>query len=88
LVTATDFSAGDLVPPHTKCCWNWCVGARKWDAKETVRVPESVLKNTASHTDFAGLLSDVLEEVLAMTEENSQEKAEALAELLRPLVPH
>jgi hypothetical protein len=37
--------------------------------------------------DFAGLLSDVLEEVLGMTEENWQKKAEALAELLRPHVP-
>jgi hypothetical protein len=45
-----------------------------------------VLQNTASHTDFAGILADVLEEILAMTEENWQEKAEALAELLRPLV--
>ena len=54
--------------------------------KGTVPVPESVLQNTASHTDFAGILADVLEEILAMTEENWQEKAEALAELLRPLV--
>jgi len=54
--------------------------------KGTVPVPESVLKNTASHTDYAGILADVLEEILAMTEENWQEKAEALAELLRPLV--
>ena len=54
--------------------------------KGTVPVPESVLQNTASHTDYAGILADVLEEILAMTEENWQEKAEALAELLRPLV--
>jgi hypothetical protein len=60
---------------------------KKIGQKGTVPVPESVLKNTASHTDYAGILSDILEEVLAMTEENWQEKAEALAELLRPLVP-
>jgi hypothetical protein len=59
---------------------------KKIGQKGTVPVPESVLQNTASHTDFAGILADVLEEILAMTEENWQEKAEALAELLRPLV--
>jgi len=59
---------------------------KKIGQKGTVPVPESVLKNTASHTDYAGILADVLEEILAMTEENWQEKAEALAELLRPLV--
>jgi hypothetical protein len=55
--------------------------------KGTVPMPESLLKNTASHTDYPGILSDILEEVLAMTEDNWQEKAEALTELLRPYVP-
>jgi hypothetical protein len=49
---------------------------KKIGQKGTVPVPESVLQNTASHTDYAGILADVLEEILAMTEENWQEKAE------------
>jgi len=55
--------------------------------KETVTLPESILQNTAPSADFAGVLSDVLDEVLAMNDGNWSEKADALAELLRPYVP-
>ena len=54
--------------------------------REEVLLPESVLRSTAPQTDFEGLLSDVLDEVLAMDGENWPEKTEALAELLRPYV--
>jgi hypothetical protein len=54
--------------------------------KGTVSVNESITQGTAAPADFAGLLSDVLDEVLTMTEDNWNEKAEALAELLRPHV--
>ena len=55
--------------------------------KEIVSLPESILKNTAPSADFAGVLSDVLDEVLAMNDSNWSEKADTLAELLRPYVP-
>ena len=55
--------------------------------KGIVPLNESIIKGTAAHADFAGLLADVLDEVLEMTEENWEEKADALANLLRPYVP-
>jgi len=55
-------------------------------AKGTVPLNEAIVKETAVTADFAGLLSDVLDELLTMNEENWGEKAEALAELLRPHV--
>lgn len=54
--------------------------------KGTVTLNESITQATAAPADFAGLLSDVLDELLAMTENNWNEKVEALAELLRPYV--
>ena len=52
----------------------------------TVALNESITGATAASADFAGLLSDVLDELLAMTEENWNEKVEVLADLLRPHV--
>jgi len=54
--------------------------------KGTVHLNEAITKGTAATTDFVGLLSDVLDEVLGMTEESWEEKADALAGLLRPYV--
>jgi hypothetical protein len=44
------------------------------------------MKGTAASTGFPGLLADVLDELLTMNDENWPEKAEALADLLRPYV--
>ena len=49
----------------------------------TVPLDETVLTGETPDTDYAGLLSDVLDGLLAMTEENWREKCEDLADLLR-----
>ena len=54
--------------------------------KGTVLLNEAITKESAAAVDFAGLLADVLDEVLTMDEGNWREKAEALAALLRPQV--
>lgn len=54
--------------------------------KGTVPLSQSIAKGTAPATDYAGLLSDLLDEILAMNEDNWEGKADALAELLRPHV--
>jgi hypothetical protein len=54
--------------------------------KGVVPLNESITKGTAATADFAALLSDVLDELLEMDEENWEEKAEALRGLLRPYV--
>jgi hypothetical protein len=55
--------------------------------KGTVALNQAITHGTAAPCDFAGLLTDVLDEVLGMNAENWPEKADALAELLRPHVP-
>jgi len=52
----------------------------------TVRLDETMLEGKTPDTDYAGLLGDVLEGLLEMTEENWEEKCETLADLLRPQV--
>jgi DNA-binding protein Fis len=55
-------------------------------AKGTVPLNDAITKGTAAPVDFAGLLSDVLDELLDMNVANWEEKAESLAALLRPYV--
>jgi len=61
--------------------WRKAIGRRG-----TVELNESITHATAAQTDFAGLLSDVLDELLAMDDDNWNDKVEALADLLRPHV--
>jgi hypothetical protein len=51
-----------------------------------VPLDETILEGKAPDTDYAALLSDVLDGLLAMDAENWEEKCEALEELLRPHV--
>ena len=60
---------------------------KKMGRKGTVALNESITKGTAAPADYAGLLSDVMDELLAMNEGNWEQKAEELADLLRPHVP-
>jgi len=59
---------------------------KKVSRKETVPLNEAVLQEKAETVDYPGLLSDVLEGLLSMSEENWQERCEELADLLRPVV--
>ena len=61
--------------------WRKAVGR-----KETVALNENVLMEKADRVDYPGLLADVLDGLLSMTEENWAERCEELAELLRPVV--
>jgi hypothetical protein len=60
--------------------WRKAVGRR-----ERVVLNESVLLEKASSVDYPGLLADVLDGLLSMTQENWKERCEELAELLRPV---
>jgi hypothetical protein len=51
--------------------------------KGTVPFNENMLLEKSSSTDYPGLLSDVLDGLLEMTEDNWQERCEELAEMLR-----
>jgi hypothetical protein len=62
--------------------WRKQVGRR-----ETVRLNEAIFAARTPSTDYAGLLSDVLEHLLEMTEENWEERSRDLADLLRPYAP-
>lgn len=59
--------------------WRKAVGRR-----EVVALSESVLLERAPPVDCPGLLADVLDGLLSMTQENWRERCEELAELLRP----
>ncbi len=59
--------------------WRKQVGRR-----ETVRLNEAIFATQTPSTDYAGLLSDVLEHLLEMTEDNWEERSQELAALLRP----
>jgi hypothetical protein len=61
--------------------WRKAIGRR-----ETVALNENVLLEKADRVDYPGLLADVLDGLLSMTEENWAERCEELAELLRPAV--
>ena len=62
--------------------WRKQVGRR-----ETVRLNEAIFAAQTPSTDYAGLLSDVLEHLLEMTEDNWEERSRELADLLRPYAP-
>jgi hypothetical protein len=51
------------------------------------QLSEDILGGKAASTDFAGLISDVLDELLSFDEGNWESKCEELAALLRPYVP-
>jgi hypothetical protein len=59
---------------------------KKVGRREKVPLNDALLHNRAETVDYPGLLSDVLDGLLSMTEENWAERCEELAELLRPLV--
>lgn len=59
--------------------WRKQVGRR-----ETVRLNESIFAAQTSSTDYAGLLADVLEHLLDMTEDNWEARSRELTDLLRP----
>lgn len=59
---------------------------KKIGRHETLPLNEAILRPAADTTDYPGLLSDVLDGLLAMTPETWQEQCEALADLLRPVV--
>jgi hypothetical protein len=62
--------------------WRKAIGRRG-----TVPLHEAILHMTAASVDYAGLLADLLEGLLEMNAGNWEEKAEELADLLRPHVP-
>jgi hypothetical protein len=66
---------GDLVR------WRKAVGRR-----DPGQLSEDILGGKAASTDYAGLISDVLDELLSFDESNWEEKCEELAGLLRPYV--
>lgn len=53
--------------------------------KETLPLNDSIMHEKAETIDYPGLLSDVLDGLLSMTETNWQDLCEELAELLRPV---
>ena len=54
--------------------------------KETLQLHDSILLGKAEATDYPGLLSDVLDGLLSMTEDNWQDLCEELANSLRPVL--
>jgi hypothetical protein len=59
---------------------------KKIGRKETIPLNEAILHEKADTTDYPGLLSDVLDCLLSMTETNWQDLANDLAETLRPAI--
>jgi len=59
---------------------------KKVGRKETLPLNETILHEKAETTDYTGLLSDVLDGLLLMSDENWQERCEELQELVRPSV--
>jgi hypothetical protein len=53
---------------------------------QAVRLSEAIATGSAATTDFEGLISDVLDELLSFDESNWKSKCEDLATLLRPYV--
>jgi hypothetical protein len=60
--------------------WRKAVGHR-----EKVALNENVLLEKAPAVDYPGLLADVLDGLLSMSEHNWRERCEELAELLRAM---
>lgn len=61
--------------------WRKSIGRR-----QPGQLSEDILGGKAATTDFAGLISDVLDELLSFEESNWESKCEELAALLRPYV--
>ena len=61
--------------------WRKSIGRR-----EPGRLGEEILGGRTASTDLAGLISDVLDELLSFDESNWETKCEELAALLRPYV--
>jgi len=59
---------------------------KKVGGKGKVPLNDAIVHERAQTVDFPGLLADVLDGLLSMTDENWAEQCEALAELLRPVV--
>jgi hypothetical protein len=59
--------------------WRKSIGRR-----QPGQLSEEILGGKAANTDFAGLLSDVLDELLSVNEGNWETKCDELAALLRP----
>jgi len=59
---------------------------KKVGRREKIPLNEAILHERAETVDYPGLLSDVLDGLLSVTEENWEERCNELAELLRPAV--
>ena len=59
---------------------------KKVGRKETLPLNDAILHEKADTTDYPGLLSDVLDGLLSMTEDNWQDLCQELADLLRPVL--
>ena len=59
---------------------------KKVGRKERLPLNDAIVHERAETADYPGLLSDVLDGLLSMTEENWADRCEELAELLRPVV--
>jgi hypothetical protein len=59
--------------------WRKSIGRR-----QAVQLSEAITAGAAARTDFEGLISDVLDELLSFDESNWESKCEELAALLRP----
>lgn len=59
---------------------------KKVGRKEKVPLNDAIVHERARTVDFPGLLADVLDGLLSMTDENWADECEKLAELLRPVV--
>jgi hypothetical protein len=59
---------------------------KKVGRKEELPLNDAILNERAETTDYPGLLSDVLDGLLSMSDENWQERCEELADLVRPAV--
>jgi hypothetical protein len=67
---------------HT--AWDLVQWRKKMATKGIVPLNQAITSGTAANVDFEGLLADVFEELLEMTVNNWDEKADTLVTLLRP----
>jgi hypothetical protein len=59
---------------------------KKVGRRQTVPLNENILLQKADSTDYPALLSDMLDALLSMTDENWRQQCEDLLEVVRPLV--
>lgn len=59
---------------------------KKVGRRERLRLNEAIIHEQAQAVDYPGLLSDVLDGLVSMTEENWEERCEELAGMLRGVV--